>query len=254
MKEQENFLARWSRRKLEIEENAGAAGAPAETAADKAAPQLDCDAKPIAEDGGEVRHQDTPSHGATTDTPAFDIRSLPTIESITASTDIRAFLAPGVPADLTRAALRRAWVADPNIRDFIGLAENQWDFNNPASIPGFGPLELTDGVRRIVAEVIGDGPRAAGPAPEAVARESDATADDGTPGPQNHDESRRVSEPDAGTDAETGPAPEQPQSNFADNAGDVVHHGKNHIAMRDEEMAEKSASLAARGHGGALPQ
>ena len=37
--------------------------------------------------------------------------------SITAATDIRAFLAPGVPAELTRAALRRAWTADPAIRD-----------------------------------------------------------------------------------------------------------------------------------------
>ena len=51
-------------------------------------------------------------------------RALPATESITADTDIRAFLAPGIPAHLTRAALRRAWAADPAIRDFVGLAEN----------------------------------------------------------------------------------------------------------------------------------
>ena len=48
--------------------------------------------------------------------------------TITAETDIRAFLQKGVPAQLTRAALRRAWVADPNIRNFREIAENQWDF------------------------------------------------------------------------------------------------------------------------------
>jgi Protein of unknown function (DUF3306) len=42
--------------------------------------------------------------------PAFDVTKLPPIESITADSDIRAFLAPGVPPELTRAALRRAWL------------------------------------------------------------------------------------------------------------------------------------------------
>ena len=51
-------------------------------------------------------------------------------ESIVAESDVRAFLAPGVPPELTRAALRRTWSADPKIRDFIGLSENSWDFND----------------------------------------------------------------------------------------------------------------------------
>jgi hypothetical protein len=80
---------------------------------------------------------------------------LPPIHSITAGSDIKAFLQAGVPKDLTRAALRRAWTADPAIRDFIGLAENQWDFTDPAAIPGFGPLEATDNVRQLVAQAMG---------------------------------------------------------------------------------------------------
>ena len=71
---------------------------------------------------------------------AFDPASLPPIESIAADTDIIAFLRAGVPAELTRVALRRAWTSDPAVRDFIGVAENQWDFNDPNAIPGFGPL------------------------------------------------------------------------------------------------------------------
>jgi hypothetical protein len=66
--------------------------------------------------------------------------NLPPIGSIGAGSDIRPFLAPGVPAHLTRAALRRAWSTDPAIRDFIGLSENSWDFNAPDGVPGFGSL------------------------------------------------------------------------------------------------------------------
>ena len=85
--------------------------------------------------------------------PPFDLASLPSIESITAHTDIAAFLRTGVPAELTRLALRRAWAADPAIRDFIGIAENQWDFNDPNAIPGFGPLDPTDNVADLVAKM-----------------------------------------------------------------------------------------------------
>jgi len=64
--------------------------------------------------------------------------SLPPIESIGPGTDIRPFLAPGVPADLTRAALRRAWSTDPAICDFMGLSENSWDFNAQDGVAGVG--------------------------------------------------------------------------------------------------------------------
>ena len=67
--------------------------------------------------------------------PEFDLSKLPSLESITSATDIRAFLAPGVPQELSRAALRRAWAADPAIRDFVGLAENAWDFTDPNAMP-----------------------------------------------------------------------------------------------------------------------
>src|SRR5262249_57174419 len=66
--------------------------------------------------------------------PGLDLARLPPLESITAETDIRAYPAPGVPAELTRAALRRVWSADPQIRDFVGLSENSWDFNDPDAV------------------------------------------------------------------------------------------------------------------------
>jgi hypothetical protein len=79
---------------------------------------------------------------------------LPPVESITALSDIRLFLESGVPADLMRAALRAAWAADPAIRDFIGIAESQWDFNDPAVMPGFGPLRAVDAAASLAARTV----------------------------------------------------------------------------------------------------
>src|SRR5439155_13239533 len=116
----EEFLARWSRRKREA----------------KAA----VDAPPPAE-------TPDPAPSATAENPAnaeVDLANLPPLESITAATDVTAFLRQGIPPELSRAALRRAWAADPAIRDFVGLAENAWDFNDPHAMPGFGPLDCSE--------------------------------------------------------------------------------------------------------------
>jgi hypothetical protein len=130
-----DFLERWSQRKRAAERRA------AENTEPPSRERID-GAAPLA--------------AATADPLAFDPVTLPPIESITGTSDIRAFLAPGVPEELARAALRRVWVADPTIRDFVGLAENQWDFTNPDSVPGFGSLELTPALRRMLADLIGD--------------------------------------------------------------------------------------------------
>jgi hypothetical protein len=149
MSEPENFITRWSRRKREAAQDADAtkaAVAPAPTA-ESAHPdegrRKETDAPPA--DGGALEPSEV----------AFDPATLPPIETISADSDIRAFLAPGVPAELTRAALRRAWATDPKIRDFVGLSENAWDFNSPGAIAGFGPLEMTDELRAQVAQMVG---------------------------------------------------------------------------------------------------
>jgi len=136
----QSFLQRWSRRKLATERGGQAPNAEAEEG-ETAKPSELANAPPHSSAAG-----------------AFDPASLPPIESINATTDIRAFLAPGVPIELTRAALRRAWVSDPTIRDFIGLAENQWDFTKPEEVPGFGSLELTPELRRLLMGFCGERP------------------------------------------------------------------------------------------------
>ena len=54
-----------------------------------------------------------------------------------------------------RAALRSAWTADRAIRDFVGIADNQWDFNEPAGIPGFGALGPGDYAPSLAARALG---------------------------------------------------------------------------------------------------
>src|SRR5437763_5766210 len=143
MNDPENFIARWSRRKRNAADDAKPAVArpPAATSTEPAErPREKSDPAPVVSGPSEA---------------GFDLTKLPSIETITAETDIRAYLASGVPAELTRAALRRAWAADPKIRDFIGLSENAWDFNAPEGVPGFGPLQMTDELRRQVAGMVG---------------------------------------------------------------------------------------------------
>ena len=122
MPEKGNVVQRWARLKHE-----------AKTTAQQAEPvSIDVEAATVH-----------PGNNAAVQEP-FDPASLPSIGSITADTDIVGFLKSGVPTALTRAALRRAWTSDPAIRDFIGIAENQWDFNDPNGISGFGRLDATE--------------------------------------------------------------------------------------------------------------
>ena len=77
-----------------------------------------------------------PSIPAPVDEPPFDPATLPKIDELTAESDIAAFMQKGVPEALQRLALRRMWSLDPSIRDFVEVAENQWDFNAAGGIYG----------------------------------------------------------------------------------------------------------------------
>ena len=149
MSEPENFIARWSRRKREAAEEEAEATKPA------AASGVPDETAHAGDDRGEAGGVPPARSGASEPASEFDWTKLPPVETITAESDIRAFLRAGVPPELTRAALRRAWAADPKIRDFVGLADYDWDFNTPGAIAGFGPLEMSDEVRRQIVQMIG---------------------------------------------------------------------------------------------------
>jgi hypothetical protein len=239
MSEPENFLSRWARLKREAAEAPG----PVE-ATEVATPVAGADAAAEASRAAEPADE---AKASPSTKPLFDITKLPPIETITATTDIRAFLAPGVPPELARAALRRAWVADPAIRDFIGIAENQWDFNDPDSIPGFGSFGPLDDVRRLVAQVIGDpldpSEVAAAPAEEisaAMAPDSGSIAAD-------------VQE-SAATEGDLSP-PEDPRL-----AGALSPPKSGSEPAATQQLDEREQPVASvemrprRQHGGALPQ
>ena len=83
---------RWSRRKLEAAERRSTA---APSAADDAAARR----KPRRP--SRMREsKPAPTKATRRRQPEFDLTKLPSLESITGATDIRAFLAPGVPAEL----------------------------------------------------------------------------------------------------------------------------------------------------------
>jgi hypothetical protein len=219
----QDFLQRWSRRKLGIADPDDRAEAPA---------------SPPSSQAGEAEPA-PPAEAPPAPAAAFDPKTLPPIESIDATTDIRAFLAPGVPAELTRAALRRAWTSDPAIRDFVGIAENQWDFTNPDSVPGFGSLEFGEEVRGMVARLFGETP--------AEALHSLAETSDGAISKRTEQVKKDVPAPDApplagSAAASLAASPPQP------------HHDTEHNAAPQNDSAAEERDLAPRRHGGALPK
>jgi hypothetical protein len=200
MSEQENPLLRWVRLKqaAKAEEEIEAASAGSETMVVPEAP--------------------------------FDPASLPSIESIAADTDIIAFLRAGVPAELTSAALRRAWTSDPAIRDFIGIAENQWDFNDPNAIPGFGPLAASEDGVDILAQI-------------------SSRLELPTRGPEEF----AAAEPAILSNAKVGSSDEQPAINSPTLASRSAVSDETIATAKDENTPTAVETRKVRRHGGALP-
>lgn len=239
MSESDPFLSRWSRRKrAAVQESAPAA--PPSTAEAEKAPEPEPQT-PAARAGVNAAREEKAE-------PVFDLSKLPSLESIGPQTDIRMFLQPGVPSALSHAALRRAWSADPAIRDFIGLSENSWDFTAAESVPGFGPLLPTDNVKRLLAQVFGgaeeskDGAAAEASAkPEASSAENrpDAHAEEADPPPIPAQSAPIV----AGND--TNPDLLNPEP---------LHRTSDDVASQHERAKDgQDRAPVRRRHGGALP-
>ena len=236
MTEPENFLARWSRRKLVADEPPAAAdAAPASSPEDK---------------DGQKTESSAPRDAATdAATTPFDPASLPSIDSIGAQTDITAFLKPGVPGDLRLAALRRAWVTDPAIRDFKGLAENDWDFTVPNSTMGFGEIDPGLDIKKMLANVFGETPREKPPIVEGpqAAEQMPQTA---TELPQSAEHVALNSPDGSPPAADVGDTKKQISS-----ANDEMVHCTNPTALQnDGDAADDEPIKRRRPQGGALPQ
>jgi hypothetical protein len=246
MTDQERFLDRWSRKKREAAE---ASDAP-ENATDVPAPT------PVA----VVRQgesAESPASLPAASAQKFDISRLPSIDSITAETDIRAFFAPGVPPELTRAALRRAWSADPAIRDYIGLSENAWDFNAPDGALGFGELLPGVDTKKLAAQLLGEpdnreseaaaeNKAAATPSPQVTAMAQESTSPVQSAGVASSANTEDVSLPH-GISAGPGASERDVQDQF-------VHREDNAASHNNNPNPESEKSRSHRRHGAALPK
>jgi hypothetical protein len=251
MSDQEPFLSRWSRRKREAGEadGGGDADGPAPDPAEKP------DAGEVAAARGTEAPAATPGDAPGGALPPFDPASLPPLESISATTDIRAFLAPGVPPELTRAALRRVWTADPAIRDFVGLAENSWDFNAAGSITGFGTLEMTDELRRRITEMVGRSLKPEAPegeqSPEASSQDTVSSAE---PAPVPGEPTNEVTKSPALTPVAM---QEDLPKNHSSSCNSPTPTRDEQVILAVQNHPEKPdyvRSTASRRHGRALPE
>jgi len=222
MTEPDNFILRWARLKRESESG---------READVAANSSPAGPTRAVLDGAEATAGQPPIDAAAEE--PFDLASLPSIEAITANTDVRGFLQSRVPLELTRAALRQAWASDPAIRDFIGIAENQWDFNDPTAIPGFGPipeLARAPGGRDKLADMIPEIPAPLENAQPAVA-------------------DRELSNPDQSLQRTS------ERSSAADETSNLPDNSNESTATRNDGVAEENdSSRSYRSHGSALPR
>jgi hypothetical protein len=226
----EDFLSRWSRRKR--------------AAAELTPPPVDAvDTPAVQQSIAEFSAPDKADEKG--ETEGFDLASLPSIDSIVESTDITAFLKQGVPPALTREALRRAWSADPAIRDFIGLAENAWDFNDPNAMPGFGPLDQSpEEIRQMLARIMGEVERGAEEVlspDEAASGVSPAKISDAVAGTRDADGLAELSATEPAVDPQFDPSDQASMPHRVD------------VAVQHPE-ANSGSPMLRRTHGGALPR
>lgn len=142
------FLERWSRLKREAE----AASGEEEAAADAAPPAM----------------------------TEEEIAALPRPEDLTTESDITCFMRPGVPDRLRNAALRRMWLLDSAIRDFVGPARDySYDWNQVGNVPGSGLLDSREEVAAMLRGLFGD-PEPEQEKPAKLPAEGDKAVPDGS--------------------------------------------------------------------------
>jgi hypothetical protein len=243
----ENFLSRWSRRKqaLRTTEQLPEGAVPDEG---KAAPET-------APETVAPLGRDEPIALSEPELSPDEIAKLPSLESLTADTDISVFLRKGVPEPLRNAALRRMWSLDPKIRDFVCEArEYAYDWNTPGGVPGSGPLLGTEDVARWAARIVTGELSEAVPSSEGKPASKDreqlssqdaSKAEVDVAAPQ---ENRRL----ASNEAPLASAPEQ-SSAMAPIAAPESDKRQESAQPERPRTNESAAAASLRRHGGAMP-
>jgi hypothetical protein len=182
----EGFLRRWSRKKRTETPDSAAEGTSPESPPSQPSPAArgrePLESLPPQSVGRSLPKRAEGLDGGASTPPApkaedeaIDPATLPPIESLGPASDYTVFLKKGVPETLRLAALRKAWMSDPFIRDFRSPAiDYGWDFTTPEY-----SLRASDDVGRMLDKIFPPAPTDAakpaaasppgpGPAPTAV--------------------------------------------------------------------------------------
>src|SRR5690606_3393144 len=148
------------------------------------------------------------------------------------------------PLALKSAALRKMWSLDPGIRDYVGPSEYAWDFNQPGSMAGFGPMDAKETVVGFLSKTVRAIDPEAEPAPATQPPAAPAGPSADTP-------------PDMAASAEELPAAAEPDppagaASSADAASDAIGPtDQRHDAASESQIPEP---VVRPRHGGALPR
>lgn len=149
--ESEGFLQRWSRRKQEAR------------------------VEPVA----ELEPAPPPAQAE----EPFDPLQLPPVESLTAESDFTQFFKAGVPEEVHKAALRKLWLTEPSVVNYVPLVENGWDFNSPEFSQPLAPDEVARLMQQFLDGFTLPEPKPL-PAPESPADDAAVALQAPTPAPE----------------------------------------------------------------------
>ncbi|KQP51936.1 DUF3306 domain-containing protein [Methylobacterium sp. Leaf108] len=239
----DDFLSRWSRRKREIVREEAPPELPTPDSSEREAPPGPGDEPLAAASADDEAHAGIGDMGDMAGIDEDAVAALPSLDSLTADSDLAPFLKAGVPQVLRNAAMRRMWSLDPGIRDYLGEArEYAFDWHIPGAVPGTGPMLPTDDIAGMVRQIFaGSKPRVeveVEAEAEALTNDADADAD-------------AVSPVDTDAPVQTTPAAIAPPA--PPPAMEPECPGPELASQREPEREKGPSQARLRRHGGALP-
>jgi hypothetical protein len=207
---EEDFLGRWSARKLKARAEAAREPAPADA--------------PSAEPATEVVAEKT-------DAEILEELGLPDPESLVKGDDFKAFLRAGVPAQLRARALRRLWLTDPVLANLDGLNDYEQDFTDKATVR---PDLKT--AYRVGKGFLREAPEAAA-TESSMGPEAERDISEGSPAEARSAGASPIAEPDAGPSAGAHAGPDSPPA---------VSHGTELAAGEPADFAHRPSRMRFR--------
>jgi hypothetical protein len=250
--EDEPFLSRWARRKrdaarpIQVDDAARVPQAGPDLAVHGTATQAQPPALADALTGASAPPGAETAKGPTDRDQPLDLDTLPKVDELTVESDITAFLDKRVPALLRNAALSRMWSLDPTIRDFIEVAENQWNWNIPGGAPFYEEMLPGSAGNTLIAD-----------ATSAISRLASDPVKVAEPGPSLADASDQAPKP-APVEPLANPAAMPPEissetSVAQEQIAPRLAQREPAAAIPDAVQDHAAAQPARRRHGGALP-